>query len=64
MVWAVATWNEMEQDSIHNAWRALYIMPWDWNTNIVNLQERGKLQIDREVLELEKLIASLNLGNT
>ena len=54
----------MEQDSIHNAWRALYIMPWDWNTNIVNLQERGKLQIDREVLELEKLIASLNLGNT
>ena len=64
MVWAVASWNELDQDTIRNAWRVCNILPWDWNANIGNLQERVKVQASEEISELEKLIGGLNLGNT
>ena len=27
IVWAIATWNELEQEIIHNAWRVPNILP-------------------------------------
>lgn len=59
IVWAIATWNEMEQEIIHNAWRVPNILPQHWNANIQNLHDRVKSRIDEEVSKPQKLIASL-----
>ena len=63
MIRVVAAWNEMEKDTICNAWSVSNTLPWDWNADIYNLQEIVKSQINEEVSQLKKLIASLNLGN-
>ena len=52
MVWVVATWNEMEEDTIRNAWRVSNILPQDWNADMQNLQDIVKSQIDEEVSKL------------
>ena len=64
MVWVVAAWNEVNPETIRNAWRVSNILPRDWNVRIANLEERVKKQMKGEVAELEKLIASLDLGKT
>jgi hypothetical protein len=64
MVWAVAAWNEIDGETIRNAWRVSNILPRDWNASIGNLQEKVKERMDDEAAELEKLIAGLDLGKT
>lgn len=64
MIWLVATWNDLDAETIRNAWRVADIFPRDWIADIISLQERVKLRSDEEVAELEKLIAALDLGIT
>lgn len=58
MVWAIAPWNEMEQDTICNVWRASNVLHWECNVYIVNLHERVKSQINGDGWLIEKLHTS------
>lgn len=58
MIWAAATWNEMDEEIIRDAWRASNILPQGWKIDIPNAR------VNEDVAELEKLITALHLGIT
>ena len=62
MLWCVATWHEVDNQTIRNCWRKSVILHAEWNANIYNLDERMKTKMEEATLELGNLIASLNLG--
>ena len=64
MVWPTTTWNEIKQINIRNAWRISNFRFGFECKNCNYFYKRIKSQINGGVLELEKLIACSNLGNT
>jgi hypothetical protein len=62
MVWVVATWKELDAETICNAWREAEILLQDWNADIINCQEWMKSGMDAGVAELGNVIAALDLG--
>ena len=63
LLWSVAAWHELDDQTIRNCWRKSAILPVDWNADIQNLDERVKMKVDEAVLELGTLIGALNLGS-
>jgi hypothetical protein len=62
MLWCVAAWHELDDQTIRNCWRKSAILPIEWNANINNFDERTKSKMEETTLELGNLIAALNLG--
>src|ERR1700736_5743425 len=62
MLWCVAAWHELDDQTIRNCWRKSAILPAEWNANINNLDERMKSKMEEATLELGRLITALNLG--
>lgn len=62
MLWCVAAWHELDDQTIRNCWRKSVILPAEWNADINNFDERMKSKMEEASLELGNLIAALNLG--
>jgi hypothetical protein len=62
MLWCVAAWHELDDQTIRNCWRKSTILPAKWNADINNYDERMKSKMEEAALELGNLIAALNLG--
>jgi hypothetical protein len=62
MLWCVAAWHELDDQTIINCWRMSTILPSKWNAYINNSDERMKSKMKETTLELGNLIATLNLG--
>ena len=63
LLWSVAAWHELDDQTIRNCWQKSAILSVDWNADIKNLDERVKMKVDEAVLELGTLIGALNLGS-
>src|ERR1700736_6601491 len=62
MLWCVAAWHELDDQTIRNCWRKSAILPIKWNADIKNCDEFMKSKMEEAALELGNLIATLNLG--
>ena len=63
IMWSIAAFSELSNQTISNCWRKTDILPPVWNAELVNADEREKGRMAEANAELSTLIASLSLGS-
>lgn len=63
ILWSVAAFGELSNQTISNCWRKTDILPPVWNAQLVNADEREKTRVAEANAELSSLIANLRLGS-
>ena len=62
ILWSVAAYGELSNQTISNCWRKTGSLPPVWNAWLVNADEREKSRVAEANAELSALIANLRLG--